>query len=491
MSRANDCPTTNWWRTNPMAMPNWINRTIWTGDNLPIMRGMNSESIDLIYLDPPFNSKTNYAAPIGSQAAGAEFKDTWSLQDVDVAWLDLIEAKHPQLNRVIQAAMTNSDKSYLIYMAVRLLEMKRLLKPTGSIYLHCDPTMSHYLKLVMDAVFGRSNFQAEITWQRTSSHNDRVFGHVSDSILFYGETAKDDPDNRLPLDPDYVAKHYRHKDGRGIWRSHDLTGPKTSSGESGQPWRGHDPANYGGRCWSIPKRGDYAKYIDEVLAPGYLSINGVAARLDFLDKHGLIHYPKKAGSFPCIKRYLIPSQGKKPTDVWVDIVPLAAQSKERIGYPTQKPLALLERIVKASSDVDGVVLDPFCGCATACVASDALDRQWMGIDVSEKAAQLVRQRIDDLTRKIVHRTDIPTRTDIGKIPLYSSLDNKNQLYGEQGGDCNGCGTHFEKQNLEVDHIIARNQGGTDHIDNLQLLCGHCNRIKGDRGMDYLIAKLAS
>lgn len=134
---------------------NWQNKTVFTGDNLPIMRGMNSESVDLIYLDPPFNSNANYAAPIGSKAAGAEFKDTWRLSDLDIAWLDLIELKHSKLNRVIQAAMTDSDKSYLIYMAVRLVEMKRILKDTGSIYLHCDPTMSHYLKLVMDAIFGR------------------------------------------------------------------------------------------------------------------------------------------------------------------------------------------------------------------------------------------------------------------------------------------------------------------------------------------------
>ena len=134
-------------------MQNWANQTIWTGDCLDIMRGMNGESVDLIYLDPPFNSKTNYAAPIGSEAAGAEFKDTWTLQDVDVAWLDLIEAKHPVLSKVIHAAMTSSSKSYLIYMAVRLLEMQRLLKQTGSIYLHCDPTMSHWLKLVMDSIF--------------------------------------------------------------------------------------------------------------------------------------------------------------------------------------------------------------------------------------------------------------------------------------------------------------------------------------------------
>ena len=139
-------------------------KTIFTGDNLPIMRGMNSESVDLIYLDPPFNSKANYAAPIGSEAAGAEFKDTWTLNDVDAAWLDLIEAKHPALNRVIHAAMTDSDKSYLIYMAVRLLEMKRILKSTGSIYLHCDSTMSHYLKFVVDAVFWKVNFRNEIIW---------------------------------------------------------------------------------------------------------------------------------------------------------------------------------------------------------------------------------------------------------------------------------------------------------------------------------------
>ena len=427
MSRANDCPTTNWWRTSPVAMPNWVNRTIWTGDNLPIMRGMNSESVDLIYLDPPFNSKTNYAAPIGSQAAGAEFKDTWSLQDVDVAWLDLIEAKHPQLNRVIHAAMTNSDKSYLVYMAVRLLEMRRLLKPTGAIYLHCDPTMSHYLKLVMDAIFGRKQFRNEIVWhygQRTS-YLPKHFSRKHDTILFYARDSSTSI-NRVPIEwklEEFLARRHDVKtDGAGrqfVWSDGGAPGKR------------------------------YKRMVEDVL-----------------------------------------KAGKPMDDVW-DLPLLNSSARERVGYPTQKPLTLLERIVKASSNVNEVVLDPFCGCATACVAADALDRLWIGIDVSERAAQLVRQRIDDLTRKIVHRTDIPARTDIGKIPLYSSLDNKNQLYGEQGGDCNGCGTHFEKQNLEVDHIIARNQGGTDHIDNLQLLCGHCNRIKGDRGMEYLIAKLAA
>ena len=164
-------------------------------------------------------------------------------------------------------------------------------------------------------------------------------------------------------------------------------------------------------------------------------------------------------------------------------------SKERIGYPTQKPIALLERIVQASSTEGSVVLDPFCGCATTCVVAHALDRQWTGTDISPKAAELVRIRIDDLTRKIVHRTDIPRRTDLGRLPRYNGPANKRQLYGEQEGNCAGCAMHFEARNLEVDHIIARGKGGTDHIEHLQLLCGSCNRIKGDRGMEYLRAKL--
>ena len=147
-------------------------KTIFTGDNLPIMRGMNSDSVDLIYLDPPFNSNANYAAPIGSEAAGAEFKDTWTLDDIDITWLDLIEIDHPALNRVIHAALTNSDKSYLIYMAVRLLEMYRVLKPTGSLYLHCDPTMSHYLKIVLDAIFGKKEGGA------TADLETKSYGHI-------------------------------------------------------------------------------------------------------------------------------------------------------------------------------------------------------------------------------------------------------------------------------------------------------------------------
>ncbi len=439
------------------------------------MRGMNSGSVDLIYLDPPFNSNANYAAPIGSKAAGAAFKDTWILSDVDVEWINLIEAKHPALYRVLLAAQTDSDKSYLAYMAARLLEMRRILKPTGSIYLHCDPTMSHYLKLVMDAIFGRRNFRNEITWKRNSSHNDsKTFGNVKDTILFYGANINIDA-ARVPHDAAYIKKFYRHTDGVGLYRADNLTAKGLSGGGYSYDFKGHMGP------WRYPEH-----------------------RMLALEHDGRIHMPKKAGGVPCLKRYLHENKGKPLSNLWLDIPPLQGSSREKTGYPTQKPLALLRRIIAASSNPGDVVLDPFCGCATTLVAADRLQRQWAGIDLSAKAAELVVRRLGEeaphgkrgraaalnsLLRNITHRTDIPHRTDIMALKRYNHPDNRKFLYGEQGGHCAGCGEHFEARHLEVDHIIARQKGGTDHIGNLQLLCGSCNRIKGARGMEYLRSKL--
>ena len=438
-------------------------KTIFTGDNLPIMRGMNSESVDLIYLDPPFNSNANYAAPIGSEAAGAEFKDTWTLNDVDAAWLDLIEAKHPQLNRVIHAAITDSDKSYLIYMAVRLMEMHRILKDTGSIYLHCDPTMSHYLKLVMDSVFGKVNFHNEIVWKRTNAHNDSaVYGCIHDTILYYSKGDSLTLNEQYQPYSDEYLKRYRHTDENGKrFLDRDLTAGSLSGGGYQYEWNGIT------KIWRCP-----------------------FTTMQEYHKSGKLYYTRNGT--PRLKQFLDDMPGVPVQDVWIDIPPINSQAKERVGYPTQKPLALLDRIIKASSNEGEVLLDPFCGCATTLVAADRLQRDWIGIDISAKAAELVVERIKDdqgLFEDIVARTDIPKRTDLGNVPRYNVAKNKNLLYGEQSGYCNGCGEHFQTQHLEIDHIIAESVGGTDHIENLQLLCGHCNRIKGNRGQEYLISRL--
>ena len=443
-------------------------KTIFTGDNLPIMRGMNSESVDLIYLDPPFNSNADYAAPIGSGAAGAEFTDTWTLRDVDIAWLDLIEAKHPALNRVIHAAMSDSNKSYLIYMAVRLIEMHRILKPTGSIYLHCDPTMSHYLKLVMDSIFGEKQFRNEIVWQRTNAHNlkAKYFSKTHDVLLFY---AKDKDYTWNTQYTDYsqaqLSRYKKDETGR-LYTGRDLT--VSSRGNRSFQWRGSRPPS--NRSW-----GASLEQLERWYTEGRI----------LLKKDGT---PRLDG----LKVYLDELPGKQIPTIWTDISRIGNTSKERLGYPTQKPLALLERIIKASSNKDKVVFDPFCGCATTLVAADRLQRDWIGIDISAKAAELVVERIRDdqgMFEDIVARTDVPKRTDLGNVLRYNAPENRTRLYGEQAGNCNGCGEHFQTQHLEVDHIIAESVGGTHHIENLQLLCGHCNRIKGNRGQEYLISRL--
>ena len=503
-----------------MSEPNWVNRTLWTGrDNLEIMRGMNSDSVDLIYLDPPFNSNATYSAPIGSRAAGASFKDFWTFDDVDRVWLALLEKQDPVLHAVIRAARQAHGKgmaAYLGMMAQRLQEMRRILKPTGSIYLHCDPTASHYLKVTMDAVFTRPpapvergqltldqlqgrptekhlKFQNDITWRRATSHNDpRRYGNITDTILFY---ASDDRtwngmDAAVQRTEDELAQAYPSKDARGRFRSGDLTGPKTvTEGESGKPWKNFDPGKHG-RCWSVPLTGRYAKWIEEHIVPNYRQLGGVHARLDALHDADLIMLPEGRRKWPGLKRYAEADAGNPPQNLILEPIGFTNYSKgpEYVGYPTQKRLGLVERFITASSNKGETVFDPFCGCATTCVAAERLQRQWVGIDIAHKAAELVRSRLQDAADEhggvrlrledVIHRTDLPQRTDLGKLPPYRAHLDK--LYGEQGGNCGGCGAHFRKRNLTVDHIVPSSKGGTDHPDNLWLLCGACNSSKGTK-----------
>ena len=455
--------------------PNFADKTIWTGDNLDILRGMNSESVDLIYLDPPFNSNRNYSAPVGSAAAGAAFKDTWTLSDLDVAWMGLIADEHPAIYKTLEAAGLTHGKgmqSYLCMMAVRLLEMRRALKDTGSVYLHCDPTASHYLKLVMDAVFGGDNYRSEIIWKRTGAHSDgrqgrRQHGRVHDVLLFYTKS-QEWAWNPVytEYDREYVEKSYRYiEEGTGRrYRLDNLTGPGGAS--KGNPQ------------YEVMGVTRYWRYSEERMQ-------------ELIDAGRVIQ--RRRGGVPSYKRYLDEMPGVPLQDQWTDIKPLQSRSKERIGYPTQKPLALLERIIKASSNEGDMVLDPFCGCATACVAAENLGRKWVGIDLSPKAIELVNVRLRAAMGGLFHdrlvtaRTDIPKRTDIDAPIPYRQ--NRHVLFGQQEGRCNGCRTEFPFRMFEVDHVIPRSRGGTDHIDNLQLLCTHCNRTKGDRPQEYLVARL--
>ena len=490
-------------------MANFADRTIWTGDNLDILRGLNSASVDLIYLDPPFNSNQDYAAPVGSAAAGAAFKDTWTLSDLDVAWMGLIADEQPAMYQVLKAAGLTHGKgmqSYLCMMAVRLLEMRRVLKDTGSIYLHCDPTAHHYLKLLMDSIWGAGNFRNEIIWRRTGAHNsaDR-FGPIHDDILFYAKSGE--YEHRAIYRPylkGHVETYFKRKDENGQYWTNSIHGSGTRNGKSGEPWRGYDPT-LAGRHWAIPRELVLAFGIDPGLSQH--------EKLDALYELGLIDLPESVGKgLPTYRQYLAQSPGQLLQDIWAfqpytkgslhgtdagideDVRWIPPRDKrERTGYPTQKPLALLERIIKASSNEGDVVLDPFCGCATACVAAENLGRRWVGIDISSKAVELVNMRLQQSMGDLFHnrlvtaRTDIPRRTDIDVPVPYRQ--NKHVLFGQQEGRCNGCRSEFPFRILEVDHVIPQRGGGQDNIENLQLLCAHCNRVKGDRPQEYLVARL--
>lgn len=368
-----------------MTEAGWRNR-LYYGDNLEVMReNIAPGSIDLVYLDPPFNSNRNYNVIFGehhedaggSAAQIQAFGDTWTWTSVTheqymvaigggvpAKVADALEAMHRLLGE-------NDAMAYMVNMAPRLVELHRVLKPTGSLYLHCDPTMSHYLKVLIDSIFGAVNFRNEIIWKRTGAHGSaKRYAPVHDVLLYYGVAAHVRW-NALyhPYEQSYLDDKYSKSDERGAYQLITLFPTGVRHGETGKPWRGIDPTAK--NChWRYPP-----------------------ARLDELDAEGMIHWGREGKGMPRLKRYLDRSQGVPIQDLWVDIAAINSQAAERLGYPTQKPIALLERIISASSNEGDIVLDPFCGCGTTIDAAQRLNRRWIGIDITFIAVDLIEKRL--------------------------------------------------------------------------------------------------
>lgn len=361
-----------------------MQNTLYYGDNLRILREyIRDESVDLIYLDPPFNSNRNYNVLFRdesgkeSEAQITAFEDTWHWnQAAEQTYHELVTDTSPAISTMISALRTfigsNQMMAYLVMMAARLVELHRVLKPTGSLYLHCDPTASHYLKIILDTIFTPVNFRAEIIWKRYSAHNDarRTFAAVTDTILFYSKTPSTKFNvQRTAYDETYIEKHFRHVDERGRrYALNNLQSPNPRPNLTYE-YKGYPPPPNG---WKVS--------LEKMIA---------------LDKQGRLYFPQNPEGRIRLKYFLEDMPGVSVSSLWDDIQPLAGAHAERLGYPTQKPLDLLERIIQASSNPGDVVLDPFCGCGTAIVAAQKLGRRWIGIDITHLSIALQKYRLKD------------------------------------------------------------------------------------------------
>ena len=453
--------------TNSMA----YNRTLFLEDNLPVLRGLDSKSIDLIATDPPFNKGVGAFRGTTKAGQNVEFKDVWHWSQVQDEWLEQLEGEHPNLFNMIRYANSavgtdekgSSMGAFICWMAVRVLEMHRVLKDTGSMYLHCDPKASHYLKAMMDAIFGQKNFRNEIVWQYDGPQGPSKgdFATKHDIILRYTKTIQYDANTRAlyPIQESELRQKYRQsKDGRWFY--------------------------------DLPK----GNYTEESIAR--LEKEGRVRRTRTGNVR-IVYYLHQSSDGTVFREKAIP-------DVWSDIPSLGQSglASEKTGWPTQKPLALYKRMIEASSNPGDIVLDPFAGCATTCVAAEQMERKWIGVDLDNEAGQVIVERLQrevnasmawDKFVNVQHAP--PVRTDDGEPaapelilespkknePKMSKKEAKVKLIEIYGMRCQGCGwVPPYADHLEVDHKKARNKKGKETLRNFGLLCGPCNKRKREK-----------
>lgn len=517
-----------------------LNRHLFIADNLNLLRALDNESIDLICIDPPFAKNQTFTGSLKPPLSDAErkqelatltgwgihnqhdaenagiewpdadntgrFSDIWRWEDdVHEDWVTRIESEFPALAKLIDTTRTAHSEgmaAYLTFMAIRIIEMHRVLKPTGSMYLHCDPTASHYLHALMDAVFGMENFRSEITWKRTSSHNDvrRNYGAVGDIILFYTKSGKF-TFNRLflPYSESYIKNFYRYVDENNRrYRTGDLRSPHPRPNLT-YDYKGYKPHPNG---WSVSFQ-----------------------RMKELDAEGRLHFPKKKSGRIQRKRFLDEMPGVPAGNIWDDIRPIGAQAKERTGYPTQKPVVLAERIIKASSNPGDVVLDCFAGCAYVPVAAERNGRQWIACDISPRALTVLRRQFAKFNYAVdgTQQTEtpllnpeaniitqgpgaLPDRTDedpverqdikelperkfkvpASIIPEAEMLERLLELSGYTAWCCGYAnrmpdGTVIRTtRNFHLDHIDPKSKDGSNDIQNRAPLCPYHNTRKNNR-----------
>ena len=476
-------------------MPDRLNvpdRSLFTGDNLKILRCLNSDSVDLIYVDPPRNTGELLQAPRGARARGFRFEDKWTADDTNQEWEDEIAARQPDAMYIINAFRLVHDEgmvNYLVFLTIRLLELQRVLKPSGSIYLHCRADSAHCIKAIMDTIFGSEQFKNDIAFGRygrtVRSGGNKRWKWAHDKLLFYAGPRTYTWHSVLQPHPAEYFNSYPYKDERGKYQTLALAHRGSMDDDRGTAWGDYDPgANE--KHWQVPLGVLRQHY------PHRNDLDSLTAleKLELLEAAGMIEWPKYPGNPPRYKKYEDETVGDRQSDMVATISNVHQKSQEGTGWPAQVPEGLLEIIISASTDEQDIMLDPFAGSGTACVVAERLKRRWVGIETAPQGFEVLDSRLRrELKRSVpfmqagIMPPEIPRRTDIEKMPdLMSARQVRRTLYARQSGKCKGCEHELPFHVLTLD-LVDKAQA-TD-IDDLQLLCHFCRVLRGAKSMDYL------